>query len=129
MDTNRIPKQALWYRPKGRRNIGRPKKRWRNQLHFEDSVTGNAPNPSRTWWWLAFQLPTQPHRHLAQALGALLYVFFYLPKITKPTYFEQLREMVPLPSPNTVAVCNHIILLILYYEGCSSRTGTFEFIK
>jgi len=36
MDTNRIPKQALQYRPKGRRNIGRPKKRWRDQLHFED---------------------------------------------------------------------------------------------
>ena len=27
MDRNRIPKQALQYRPKGRRNIGRPKKR------------------------------------------------------------------------------------------------------
>jgi len=36
MDTNRIPKQALRYRTKGRRNIGRPKKRWRDQLHFED---------------------------------------------------------------------------------------------
>ena len=36
MDTNRIPKQALQCRPKGRRNIGRPKKRWRDQLHFED---------------------------------------------------------------------------------------------
>ena len=36
MDTNRIPKQALKYRPKRRRNIGRPKKRWRDQLHFED---------------------------------------------------------------------------------------------
>ena len=36
MDTNRIPKQALRYRPKGRRNIGRPMKRWRDQLHFED---------------------------------------------------------------------------------------------
>jgi len=23
-------------RPKGRRNIGRPKKRWRDQLHLED---------------------------------------------------------------------------------------------
>ena len=29
MDTNRIPKQALQYEPKGRRKIGRPKKRWR----------------------------------------------------------------------------------------------------
>ena len=36
MDTNRIPKQALQYRTKGRRNIGRTKKRWRDQLHFED---------------------------------------------------------------------------------------------
>jgi len=36
MDTNRIPRQALKYRPKGRRSVGRPKKRWRDQLHFED---------------------------------------------------------------------------------------------
>ena len=36
MDANRIPKQALQYQPKGRRNIGRPRKRWRDQLHLED---------------------------------------------------------------------------------------------
>jgi len=36
MDTNRLPRQALKYRTEGRRNIGRPKKRWRDQLHFED---------------------------------------------------------------------------------------------
>ena len=40
MDTNRLPKQALQYKPKGRRNIGRPTKRWRDQLHFEDHGTG-----------------------------------------------------------------------------------------
>jgi hypothetical protein len=34
MGTNRIPKQA--YSPKGERNIGRPRKRWRDQLHLED---------------------------------------------------------------------------------------------
>ena len=48
MDTNRPPKQALKYKPKGRRNIGRPRKRWRDQLHFEDQGTGNTPNPSGT---------------------------------------------------------------------------------
>ena len=29
MNTKRLPKQALQYKPKGRRNIGRPRKRWR----------------------------------------------------------------------------------------------------
>jgi hypothetical protein len=48
MDTNRLPKQAIQYKPKGRRNIGRPRKRWRDQLHLEDQGTGNMPNPSET---------------------------------------------------------------------------------
>jgi len=48
MDTNRIPKQVLQYQPKGRRNIGRPRKRWRDQIHLEDQGTGNTPNPSGT---------------------------------------------------------------------------------
>jgi len=42
MDTNRLPKQALQYEPKGPRNIGRPRKRWRDQLHVEDQGTGNS---------------------------------------------------------------------------------------
>jgi len=46
MDTNRIPKHALHYKPKCRRHIGRPRKRWRDQFHFEDQGTGNTPNPS-----------------------------------------------------------------------------------
>ena len=40
MDTDRLPKQALQYQPKGRRNIGRPRKRWRDQPHLEDQGTG-----------------------------------------------------------------------------------------
>jgi len=50
MDTNRLPKQALEHKTKGRRNIGRPR-RWRDQLHLEDQGTGNTSNPSGTWWW------------------------------------------------------------------------------
>ena len=46
MDKNRIPKEALQYKPKGRRNIGRPRKRWRDQLHFEDQGTRYTPNPA-----------------------------------------------------------------------------------
>jgi len=37
-------KQALQYKPKGRRNIGRPRKRWRDHFHLEDQGTGNTPN-------------------------------------------------------------------------------------
>ena len=47
-DGYRLPKQALQYKPKGRRNIGRPRKRWRDQLHLEDQGTGNTPDPSGT---------------------------------------------------------------------------------
>ena len=36
MGTKRLPKQALRYRPKGRRNLGRPRKRWTDQIHLED---------------------------------------------------------------------------------------------
>jgi len=36
MDINRLPRQAQIYGPEERRNIGRPKKSWRDQLHFED---------------------------------------------------------------------------------------------
>jgi len=32
MPQNRIPLKPYYYRPQGRRTIGRPKKRWREQL-------------------------------------------------------------------------------------------------
>jgi hypothetical protein len=35
MGTNRLPKQALRCRPEGQRNLGRPKKRWTDQIHLE----------------------------------------------------------------------------------------------
>jgi hypothetical protein len=35
MAIDRIPKQALKYGPKEKRNIGHPRKRWNDQLHLE----------------------------------------------------------------------------------------------
>jgi hypothetical protein len=31
MEEGRVPKQDLWYRPKGRRDSGRPRRRWNSQ--------------------------------------------------------------------------------------------------
>jgi len=45
---HRLPKQALQYKLKRRKNTGPPGKRWRDQLHLEDKGTGNKPNPSGT---------------------------------------------------------------------------------
>jgi hypothetical protein len=36
MDANRITKQTVQYKPNGRRNIGRRRKRWKDQIHLED---------------------------------------------------------------------------------------------
>jgi hypothetical protein len=35
LDIDRIPKQALKYRPRRKRSIGRPRKRCKDQLHLE----------------------------------------------------------------------------------------------
>jgi len=34
---------------KGRRNVGSPNKRWRDQLHLEDYGIGNTPTPSENY--------------------------------------------------------------------------------
>jgi hypothetical protein len=47
MYTDRILKQALKCRPKGKRNVGRPRKRWKDQLHLEGSRRGTTPNTSQ----------------------------------------------------------------------------------
>jgi hypothetical protein len=31
MEEGRVPKQALWFKPKGRRNLGRPHRKWNSQ--------------------------------------------------------------------------------------------------
>ena len=46
MDSNRTPNQALQYKPKERRNIGRPGRRWNDQLHIEGYGTVTKANPS-----------------------------------------------------------------------------------
>jgi len=44
----------------------------------------------------------------------VLYVFV-LPNINNPMYIEELKEMVPPPSQNSVGVCNQINFLFHYY--------------
>jgi predicted GTPase len=46
METNRLTKQALQYKPKGRKNTGRPRKRWRDHFILRIQGTGNTPNSS-----------------------------------------------------------------------------------
>jgi len=50
-------------------------------------------------------------------------MYLCLPNIINPIYTEQLKEIIPPPSQNTVGVCNQISLLIFYY--ISSRLVTF----
>ena len=40
MDNNRLPKNILNYKPKGRRNIGRPQMRWGDD--FQEEGTGQG---------------------------------------------------------------------------------------
>jgi len=46
-------------------------------------------------------------------------MYLCLPYIINPMYIQNLREMVPPPSQNTVGVCNQITYLILYYISSS----------
>jgi len=46
MDTNRIPKQALQYKPKGRTHIGRPRRDGGTNFILGIQGTGIKPNPS-----------------------------------------------------------------------------------
>src|SRR5215470_4898626 len=41
-------------------------------------------------------------------------MYFSLPNIINPVYIQQLGEMIPPPSQNTVGVCNQVIL---YYTS------------
>ena len=72
MDRNRIPKQALRCRSKGRRNIGRPRKRWRDQLHFEDQGTGNTPNTLWTRWWCHLRVSNLLNTNTCQLINSFL---------------------------------------------------------
>jgi hypothetical protein len=47
MDTGRVPKQTLKYRPKGKRSMGHPRNRWNDRLHLEGQRTGTTPNTSQ----------------------------------------------------------------------------------
>jgi len=95
MDTNRLPKHALQYKPKGRRYIGRPRKRWRDKLHLEDQGTGNTPNPSGTWWWWWWWWwVTQSAMHMRNIVICNLYnsiIFFHI--ISQTAWFSKKKKL------------------------------------
>ena len=66
------------------------------------SVPGNA-------LLISFSIAFLSSKHSSQSLVALR------PNITNLMYIQKLRQMVPPNNQNTVAVCNQITLLILYY--------------
>ena len=43
---NRVPKGAMQQKPKGKRKVGCPKRRWRDQFHFDDQGIVTVPNAS-----------------------------------------------------------------------------------
>ena len=51
MPQNRIPLKSYLYRPQGRRTIGRPKKRWREQLQLWRRDGSKGPVLNVWWWW------------------------------------------------------------------------------
>jgi hypothetical protein len=61
MDTDRIPKQVLKYRPKGKRSIRRPRKRWKDQLHLEGYRTGTTPNASQLMMMMMMMMMMMIH--------------------------------------------------------------------
>jgi hypothetical protein len=64
--------------------------------------------------YLAFRQPSKLQRQCC--------LCFYPPNIINPMCIEQLREMDPPPSQNTVGFCKQITLLILYYISSRSIT-------
>jgi hypothetical protein len=51
MGTERKHKEALKYRPMGKRNIGRPGKRWKDHFTLKDKGQALRLTPHSSWWW------------------------------------------------------------------------------
>jgi hypothetical protein len=70
MDTNRIPRQALRYRPEGRRNVRRQKKRWRIKKQ-EKRLTLNEhddDDDDRVKLHYCFNIPNIAHSKTLQSV-------------------------------------------------------------
>jgi len=77
-------------------------------------------------WLYSFSIAILTSKALSSGTsGSAVCVF--LPNITNPMYIEQVREMVPPPTQNTVGVCNQITLYYISFRLVSLlntlRTG------
>ena len=59
---------ALQYKPKGLRNIVRPRKRWRDQLHLKDQENRKHAKPFRNMRWWTFGFTILPYYSTALTL-------------------------------------------------------------
>ena len=84
MDTNRIPKQALQYRLKGRRHIGRLRKRWRDQLHLQGYGAGTRPHPAELMIYSQLQV------FFGQQFSLILYIPQTLQYFISITYIHDM---------------------------------------
>jgi len=114
MDKNRIPKQALQYKPKRRTQIGRPRKRWRDQFHFEDQVTGKTPNPSWTWWWWWYVYVhslVKIMNNMTGPIPSVAILILHSHSHSHSPSYASLRQVTPHSSHKHASDLNKILLL------------------
>jgi hypothetical protein len=101
--------------------VGRPRKRWRDQLHVEDQGTGNTPDPSCTWWrsditWCHFSHFARISYLTPPEVAVLL--SYYLLQCAVPVHTLMLCLFGTSPS---IAVCTYITKNVMWLDWISMR--------
>ena len=98
-------------------------------MDFRANFSPPTPPHFRQFFWdwpipsdlclYSFSVAISKSKALCSSIGGpAACIFGYLTSLTPCTHIQELREMVPPPSQNTVKVCKQINLLVLYYISC-----------